>query len=45
VPGATHVFSEPGALEKVAELARDWFVPRLSPTSVDRRSAIVQDAR
>ena len=46
VPGATHVFSEPGALEKVAELARDWFVPRLSPTtSVNRRAAIVQDAR
>jgi putative phosphoribosyl transferase len=26
VPGATHLFEEPGALEKVAELARDWFV-------------------
>ncbi len=25
VPGATHLFEEPGALEKVAELARDWF--------------------
>ena len=29
VPGATHLFPEPGALERVAELARDWFVPRL----------------
>ncbi len=31
VPGATHLFEEPGALEQVAELARDWFkhyVPR-----------------
>jgi dienelactone hydrolase len=25
VPGATHLFEEPGALEKVAKLARDWF--------------------
>jgi putative phosphoribosyl transferase len=26
VPGATHLFEEPGALEKVALLASDWFV-------------------
>lgn len=26
VPGATHLFGEPGALEKVAQLACDWFV-------------------
>lgn len=25
VPGATHLFEEPGALEYVARLARDWF--------------------
>ena len=25
VPGATHLFEEPGALEQVAELAGDWF--------------------
>lgn len=25
VPGATHLFEEPGALERVAELAGDWF--------------------
>jgi putative phosphoribosyl transferase len=25
VPGATHLFEEPGALEQVAALARDWF--------------------
>jgi pimeloyl-ACP methyl ester carboxylesterase len=25
VPGATHLFEEPGALEEVAELARAWF--------------------
>ena len=26
VPGASHLFEEPGALEQVAALARDWFV-------------------
>jgi pimeloyl-ACP methyl ester carboxylesterase len=25
VPGASHLFEEPGALEKVAQLAADWF--------------------
>jgi putative phosphoribosyl transferase len=25
IPGATHLFEEPGALEQVADLARDWF--------------------
>jgi putative phosphoribosyl transferase len=29
VPGATHLFQEPGALEQVARLARDWFVRHL----------------
>src|SRR5574341_977669 len=26
VPGATHLFEEPGKLDKVAKLARDWFL-------------------
>ena len=26
VPGATHLFEEPGALEEVARLAREWFL-------------------
>jgi putative phosphoribosyl transferase len=30
VPGATHLFEEPGALEKVAKLASDWFVKHLT---------------
>jgi putative phosphoribosyl transferase len=30
VPGATHLFEEPGALARVATLARDWFVTHLS---------------
>jgi pimeloyl-ACP methyl ester carboxylesterase len=29
VPGASHLFEEPGALEQVARLARDWFVGHL----------------
>jgi len=29
VPGATHLFEEPGALERVARLARDWFLTYL----------------
>jgi putative phosphoribosyl transferase len=36
IPGATHLFEEPGTLEKVAELARDWFLRYLlSPASAD----------
>jgi putative phosphoribosyl transferase len=31
VPGATHLFEEPGALEEVARLAREWFERHLSP--------------
>ena len=31
VPGATHLFEEPGALEKVADLAREWFRRYLRP--------------
>ena len=30
VPGATHLFEEPGALERVAELAGEWLVRHLS---------------
>jgi putative phosphoribosyl transferase len=26
VPGATHLFEEPGALEQVAHLTADWFL-------------------
>jgi putative phosphoribosyl transferase len=31
IPGATHLFEEPGALELVAALARDWFLRWLPP--------------
>jgi putative phosphoribosyl transferase len=33
VPGASHLFEEPGALERVAQLARDWFVLHLRPVA------------
>jgi putative phosphoribosyl transferase len=31
VPNATHLFEEPGALEEVARLARDWFLEYVRP--------------
>lgn len=34
VPGATHLFEEPGTLDAVAALARDWFTAHLG--AVDR---------
>ncbi len=30
IPGATHLFEEPGALEEVAQLAANWFLSHLS---------------
>ena len=30
IPGATHLFEEPGALEQVAKFASDWFVRHLA---------------
>jgi putative phosphoribosyl transferase len=34
VPGASHLFEEPGTLEYAARLATDWFQTRLSPVNV-----------
>jgi dienelactone hydrolase len=36
VPGATHLFEEPGTLDRVAELARDWFQRYLQPEQAAR---------
>jgi putative phosphoribosyl transferase len=33
VPGATHLFEEPGALEQVSRLAGDWLLSHLSPAA------------
>jgi hypothetical protein len=30
IPGATHLFEEPGALERVATIAGDWLVTMLA---------------
>ncbi len=37
VPGATHLFEEPGTLEEVARLARDWFKLHLRRSVTERR--------
>jgi dienelactone hydrolase len=34
IPGATHLFEEPGALDTVARLARAWFSRHLAPSAV-----------
>jgi dienelactone hydrolase len=38
VPGATHLFEEPDALEQVARLARDWFVRYVRRVPPDKAS-------
>lgn len=35
IPGATHLFEEPGTLEQVAELARDWFIEHMANRSTE----------
>jgi putative phosphoribosyl transferase len=34
IPRATHLFEEPGTLERVTELARDWFTDHMAPAHV-----------
>ena len=36
VPGATHLFEEPGTLEAAAGLAGDWFTSHLAPAALPR---------
>lgn len=36
VAGATHLFEEPGTLEEVARLARDWFIQHLTSARASR---------
>jgi len=40
VPGATHLFEEPGALERVADLASAWFVQHLQQGQPSHASRI-----
>jgi dienelactone hydrolase len=37
IPGATHLFEEPGALEEVARLAREWFHRHLAEHTMSAR--------
>jgi hypothetical protein len=37
VPGATHLFEEPGALDQVALLASDWFERHLAQKEVSTK--------
>jgi putative phosphoribosyl transferase len=39
VPGATHLFEEPGALDEVASLARDWFRVKLGACALELAGA------
>src|SRR5262249_17389912 len=39
IPGATHLFEEPGALEQVADLAADWLKRRLQSLPAQIRAA------
>jgi putative phosphoribosyl transferase len=38
VPGATHLFEEPGTLDEAARLAADWFVRHCTGHADDRRT-------
>lgn len=39
IPGATHLFDEPGALEQVVELAADWFTRHFTAARTPATSA------
>jgi hypothetical protein len=39
IPGATHLFEEPGALESVAEIAKSWFAVYLCRANQRMRTA------
>ncbi len=41
VPGATHLFEEPGTLEEVARLAAEWFEQHLTAVSAQTTDAAV----
>jgi pimeloyl-ACP methyl ester carboxylesterase len=42
VPGASHLFEEPGALDEVARLAADWFTRHLAACDEDVRERAVR---
>jgi pimeloyl-ACP methyl ester carboxylesterase len=42
IPGATHLFEEPGTLEQVARLAGDWFVRWLPTAAKGSKGGAIQ---
>jgi putative phosphoribosyl transferase len=42
VPGATHLFEEPGALERVTELATEWFAKHLGEAPRRERASLAR---
>ncbi len=40
VPGATHLFEEPGTLDSVVALARAWFLQHLAPNTTEASRAV-----
>jgi pimeloyl-ACP methyl ester carboxylesterase len=44
VPGATHLFEEPGKLEIVARLARSWLQRHLAGSGAGRSGAAMRSA-
>jgi dienelactone hydrolase len=40
IPGATHLFEEAGTLERVAELASDWFVKHLPASRIGNEDSV-----
>ena len=43
VPGATHLFEEPGALDQVARLAREWFERHLTESEARATGATTSE--
>ena len=41
IPGATHLFEEPGALEQVAKLAANWFIRHLASGELSQVKDVV----
>jgi pimeloyl-ACP methyl ester carboxylesterase len=39
VPGATHLFEEPGTLDEVVRVAADWFMAHMQSRRADQRTA------
>lgn len=45
IPGATHLFEEPGALEQVAQFAGDWFVQHFTEAAAESEGLISPSLR